>query len=312
MRIFRVIYHLKSAVASAWQSDTIFGHLCWALRYLEGEDALNGLLDAYRNGTPPLIVSDGFPGDLLPNPILPPSTDVAGKSVNEQMRNFEIARESRKAQWLSLDGFNAVIRGEMPIAGRQPTPRTRVTLKNQISRLTGTTGGGGYLFEFEETYWRDGKADLAREIPVSIYLKVKDGFETRAEQLFGFLAAQGYGKRKSVGYGEIASMEFGEFRGFEPPGNPNGFVTLSHFVPAHGDPHDGYWRVLVKYGKLGEEFAVGNNPFKRPLVMLTPGSVFRCEGSPREYYGRWVKDICAKPGVGQYAFAFPVPMRLPQ
>lgn len=303
MRTFRVIYHLKSAVASAWQADTIFGHLCWALRYLEGEDALKGFLDSYRNGSPPFLISDGFPGELLPNPVLPPPDDLPGTTVKEQIKSFDLAREARKAEFLSLHEFNAVIKGEtVQPAGQQPIPRTRVVLKNQISRLTGTTGDGGNLFEFEETFWR--------EIPISIYLKVRGGFESQAEQLFGLVAKQGYGKRKSVGYGEVRSMEFGPFDGLEGPRDANGFVTLSHFVPARDDPREGYWRVLIKYGKLGEAYAAEENPFKRPLVMLTPGSVFRCEGKPKEVYGRWVKDISAKPGVGQYGFAFPVPMIL--
>lgn len=304
MKTFRVTFRLKSAVASAWQADTIFGHLCWALRYLDGEEALKGFIDSYRNGSPPLIISDGFPGDFLPNPILTLHQGLAGTPLKKQIEEFDRAKESRKVGLLTRDEFNTAINCE-PVqpAGPKPMPKTRVALKNQINRLTNTTGEGGHLFESEETFWRD--------IPISIYLKVKDGFEDHAEKLFRFVAEQGYGKRKSVGYGEIASMDFEPFTGFESPSNANGFITLSHFVPSKNDPHEGFWKTLVKYGKLGEEYAIGENPFKKPIIMFTAGSVFR-DSKPREFYGRLVDDISSVPGVAQYAFAFPVPMKLPE
>jgi hypothetical protein len=64
----------------------------------------------------------------------------------------------------------------------------------------------------------------------------------------------------------------------------DGFVSLSTFQPSSTDPVEGYWRSFVKYGKLAPEFhdaAV----FKRPQVMLEPGSCFRTGGPPRSFYG---------------------------
>ena len=75
MKLFRVTYNLRSAVASDWQADTIFGHICWALRYLEGEDKLIRFLSDYELRQPPIIISDGFPGELLPRPLTRPVQD---------------------------------------------------------------------------------------------------------------------------------------------------------------------------------------------------------------------------------------------
>jgi len=72
MKTYRVRLGLDSASLSAWQSDTIFGHLCWTVRYEEGEEALGEFLAPFLAGEPPLVLSNGFPGDLLPRPVLPP------------------------------------------------------------------------------------------------------------------------------------------------------------------------------------------------------------------------------------------------
>jgi len=179
-----------------------------------------------------------------------------------------------------------------------------VTLKNQINRLTSTTSaeGAGQLFSFEQYRWES----------VSIYLKVEDGFAERAQELFQYLAQSGYGKRKSVGYGQIKLVTFEPFSGFSSPPDANGFISLSNFVPAVQDPTLGYWNVMVKYGKLGEEFAVAGNPFKKPLIMFTAGSCFY-DSPCREYYGRLVRGLSSvhTDKVVQYGFALPVPMKLP-
>jgi CRISPR-associated protein Csm4 len=62
----------KSAFASKLQSDTIFGHICWAIKYIYGENVLLRFLDGYSTTNPPLILSDGIPDGYLPMPVLRP------------------------------------------------------------------------------------------------------------------------------------------------------------------------------------------------------------------------------------------------
>jgi CRISPR type III-A-associated RAMP protein Csm4 len=146
---------------------------------------------------------------------------------------------------------------------------------------------------------------------VVLYLKVENGYETLAHELFAILADTGYGKRKSAGYGAVRNLEFEPFRGFRSPSDANGFVSLSPFVPAAADPTRGFWHTRVKYGKLGEEFAAGLNPFKRPVLMLTEGSAFY-DASPRKWYGRMVSGVSdTHREVVHYGYALPVPMRMP-
>jgi CRISPR-associated protein Csm4 len=178
-------------------------------------------------------------------------------------------------------------------------------LKNQINRSTGTTSwdqDGGGLFEFEETFQES----------VTVYALVEPSMESMLSELLDYLADSGFGKRKAVGYGSIASRPTLEpFEGFGTPAQANGFVSLSTFVPARRDPTRGYWNVLVKYGKLGEELAYSENPFKFPLLMFRSGAVF-VDNPIREYYGRLVEGISPHfDFVVQPAFSLPVPLQLP-
>jgi CRISPR-associated protein Csm4 len=219
----------------------------------------------------------------------------------QQRKDFCVAKRSKDVTHLTSEEFSKALYGETFIPTSQVIDERRSTLKNQVNRLTGTTGEEGQLYEFEEYHWSE----------VSIYMKVEQGFEERVQSLLRYVAATGYGKRKSAGYGQVELVSFGLFGGFPLPPDANGFVSLSNFVPAANDPKQGSWQVLVKYGKMGEEYALGGNPFKRPLLMFRAGSTFY-DSPCREYYGRLVQDISSTyPQAVQYAFALPVPMRLP-
>lgn len=312
MQLFKVTYRLRSPLGlrsagdDPWQADTIFGHLCWALRHQDGEEDLTAFLDLYREGNPPFILSNGFPEGYLPRPIMPfQPTPLTTKK--ESVQALRAAKEAREVEWLAEEEFGQAIQGIQIVPGEVEggkLPEPRVTLKNQISRITGTTGEEGNLFHFAEVFYS----------AVSIYVKVAEGFVEDAERLFSFVARQGYGKRKSVGYGEIdfESFTFEPFPGFGAPADANGFVSLSNFVPAKDDPTRGAWRTTVKYGKLGEEYALHEHPFKRPLIMLLAGCSFYAQPC-QEYYGRLVESVSAShPEVVQYGLAFPVPAVLPR
>jgi CRISPR-associated protein Csm4 len=304
---YRAILQMHSWTASEWQADTIFGHLCWGMRYLYGEKELKDFLNLYEIGAPPLLVSNGFPGDLLPKPSLPPMPADYTISLGEQRQLFDSHKNVKKIECLTPEEFARALNGEIPSqflnteVGSESHQIKRITLKNQIDRLTNTTGGEGQLFPFEEFHWDT----------VSIYLRVGDGFVDKAHSLFDYLAKVGYGKRKSVGYGQIESYSFKQFDGFPATSNANGFVTLSNFVPSANDPAVGNWSLLVKYGKLGEEYAQEEIAFKKPLLMLEAGSTFY-DSPVKQFYGRMVHGVSpAYPQVVQYGFALPIPMKLP-
>ncbi len=324
MKTYRVRLSLDSASLSAWQSDTIFGHLCWTVRYNEGEEALGQFLVPFLAGEPPLVLSNGFPDDLLPRPVLPPELPPGLETPKrDQVAAMRRERQGRGINHVDLEEFNAICQGKrvMP-RSKEARVEGHIVLKNLINRLTGTTAGseaeeaaGGNLYDLEEiVYLKKDPLGKKTPVPISIYLKVMDdSWEKRAGELFDQMALAGFGAKKSAGYGQFKVESFEPFDGFAAPDGANGFVSLSNFVPAQADPVEGHYETLVKYGKLGEEFASSSaiSPFKFPLLMLAAGATFR-DDNPGDFYGRMVEGVHPQDDrIVQYGYAFAVPIVLP-
>ncbi len=306
MQLFRSTFELASATASPWQADTLFGHLCWSLVRREGEDFLTDLfLPQYREGKPPVLLSDGFPSGYLPRlraPAVWPGEDADSKMARVQ--HYRDVKDHLKAEWLTAEEFNRIRRGESFLPGKQPRAEERIASKNRIDRLTNTAGGiGGDLFEFVELWWLCPPA-------IDVYWRIADDHVSLVREFLDDLQRTGYGKRRSVGYGQVVSCSLDPVDIFPEVEGANGFVTLSSFVPARTDPTNGFWTTKVKYGKLGEEAALGPQPFKRPLIRLGYGSCFY-DATVREWYGRLVPNIAADRRIVQYGYAFPIRLRLP-
>jgi len=279
-----------------WQSDTIFGSLCWALRYAEGDAAVGEVVAACMAGDPPFVLSNAFPEGLLPAPLhLGEVLAAAGGD----------AQAARRTRWLSDAEFEraAAFDRLAEVSAREAPFVESSQLHASIGRSSGTTSEGGALFELAAETPRCGR--------LHVYARVRDGFEGRLEALFGALSRTGFGRKKSSGAGEFRLESSEPFTGFAPPAGANAWISLSQYVPAAGDPTDGFYRVMTKFGRMGEHYAVGGNPYKRPLVMLEPGAVFRTT-VPRPWYGRAVGGVSrARPEVIQAGFAFAVPARWP-
>lgn len=321
MQTYRARLKMCSATLTPWQADTLFGHWCWLVLYNEGENELKDFLEPFRDSDPPLVLSNGFPMDdetcWLPRPIVP-RPRVASRAKCEIVRDMERAKAVKAVRFVTLEEFNALCRGnEVAFGEREELRHARPMLKNQINRLTGTTTpieevAGGNLYGVEEIVFVDPSGVDPRPLDVAFYVKVRnDGWAGRARKLFEYLAESGYGAKKSAGYGQVELDTWELFDRFQSPDKANGFVSLSNWVPAQDDPCVGFYGTLVKYGKLGEELAVAENPFKFPLTMFTAGSSFYVEGEIAEAYGRLVTGIApGAPKAVQYGFAFAVPARL--
>jgi CRISPR-associated protein Csm4 len=303
MRTYRLKLKPKSSFITPWQADTIFGSLCWIMAWRKGAESLTQFLSEYRKGNPCFILSDGMPGDLLPAPVYLPlilKTD-----------DYQKAKSLKKTAWLRPDEFEMLRKGNFELEGHESIKpfKTFTTLHSSINRLTGTTGDEGSLFELEE-YVFDFKA--AKADYISVYLKIREGFEDMVMSLFRDLALSGYGAKKSAGKGSFEIMgELVEFKNFDAFKEANAFVTLSNFVPAPDDPADGYYRTMVKYGKLGGEYTFTDNPFKRPIVMITTGSTFLVKETYKPYYGCMIINIApSRPEIIHYGYAFAVPVSL--
>lgn len=293
MKTYRVKLTINSGIQTMFQSDTIFGHLCWVVKYMEGDENLKKFLTPFINGEPPFLISNGFPEDLLPKPL---SVDIYA--------TLDKRKDIKKTEFVDFNAFNNIRKCiECDLKSVQPISYQTIP-HNTINRQTGTTLAEGGLFSLEEYY-----------VPnISIYLKVKsETWKDKIANLLRELSNSGYGSKKSIGKGQFRIESIEAFDKFEDIKKADGFVTLSNFCPGQDDPTEGLYKTFIKYGKLGEEFTYCGNPFKKPLLMIKAGSVFKINNAPKDFYGKMVSGISpVKPEVMQYAYAFPIPLVYPK
>lgn len=309
--IYRATLLQRGATLTPWQADTIFGSLCWAIARREGEAVLQGFLARYEGDEPPLVLSNGFPDGLLPAPLAPRPRREA--LTRHEEREIQAAAKRLKGKThLPLNLFQQACAGRDVSLGLVTPPGvTRDSLKNTVSRLgLGTVDEGG-LYHVTEA-WGAAGGDGAMMV---IYMRVVDDVVDLVGRAVREMAQSGYGRRISVGYGQVELREWAPTADldFNIP-DANGFVALSNFCPARDDPTQGYYRTLVKYGRLGEGRSVtqGLSPFKRPLIQLIAGSCFYTNGAARAYYGRLVHGVHAQlDDVVQYGLALVAPAALP-
>lgn len=307
MEIYRVRLSLISSLSTPWQADTIFGSLCWAFLRNYGEDRLREFLILYHSGEPPFILSNGFPGDLLPVPLSVYSVFPVHPGRQLNIETHEQMRTIKKLSFVKFEQFNEILHlRSFPLSDLEKEPIVDfTTLHSKINRITNTTGQEGSLYEVEE--W------ALKTKYLSVYVKTTAHWRDKVLDLFELMSRVGFGKDKSTGKGHFKVLGMEQFNDFKIPDSPNGFVTLSNFIPARTDPTEGLYKTFVKYGKLGEEFSLEAVPFKKPLLMLSEGSVFCTGDAPlKDFYGRMVPNIAPpKPEVTQYALAFPIFLKYP-
>ncbi len=294
MKIYKIKLLTQGSIMTPFQADTIFGHLCWAVAHREGDKSLKDFLEPFIRGNPPFVISDGFPDQLLPKPF----------SIDFIIDKPEEKKEWKRIELINFDDFNSIREGKK-CSGFGVTDPLKIhsVPHNIVNRLTNTTLSEGGVYSLKEII-----------IPeISIYLKaVSDEWKTRVVQLLKEVSKSGFGRKKSIGKGQFLIEEVVDFD-FPQITNPDGFVALSNFCPDQNDPVEGLYKTFIKYGKLGEEFTFCGNPFKRPLLMIKTGSVFKTGSRPKEFYGRIVMEgiAPAKPEVLHYAYAFAVPIKYP-
>ena len=285
--------------ATPWQADTLFGALCWELAHSAGEDALSRLLERFRRGPPPFLLSDAAPGDLLPRPLCAVPEGDAGAAAEES--------EWQSARWLAREQFVAVREGQR-YPPELPRQRWWITLRPTHASVP-RDGAAPVPFVTDEYTWLPEVPQEERFL--SLYVRAEEEWLERLGALLRSLGRSGFGKRRTIGRGAFELLGPAEAcEWLEPLPFQNAFVSLSHFVPDESDPADGWWETLVKYPRLGAERGDTALPFKGRLVMLRPGSCFRSPGRPRRWYGRVLAGLSpAFPDALHYGLAYAIGIR---
>jgi CRISPR-associated protein Csm4 len=323
MKTYEIILHPESSFLTPFQADTIFGSICWAIRYMDGEKELEDFLSKYQT-SPPLIISNGFPTGFFPKPLREPVAreqlieivKKTGKIKNDSKKEIidilKIFKKFKKEKLIKKDVFEEIINGlsENDYLKRKINqndevfnPGKKISFyKNTINRLTSHTSEEGGLFTQDETFYANEN--------ISFFIKINGIDKEFIEKIFNFISFYGFGKKKTTGKGHFKLISIKEYN-FKSPENPNAFVSLSSFVPSENDPVEGWYDMQVKYGKLGGHYASGNSrtPFKKPIRMFQAGSVFKTNNL-KEYYGQLVSNVHTDEKIKHYGYAFAVGMKI--
>lgn len=313
MTVWCLGLHLQGPIATPLHSGTLFGHLCWAHRLMEGEDSLIRWLKALPES--PWLISDAFPSGCLPRPLLAPER-LPRQAPKENKAAFterlQKAKKQKKQSWISVRDFLALREGlngealnrRLADADEQTAANGKVVSYHQphntIHRLTGTTPETGGLYFMEERWHGEGAEEL------DVYLQAPDASTEQLRNLFATIGEQGFGRDASLGRGRFS---VGEIAAADPTlfqYTGNRLLSLSHGSLTSNMRAPRY-KLHVHYGKLGGLFAGGvRSPFKRPLLLLKPGATFEPVGE--EPFGEWLGDVHPDhPEIGHHAWHLCLP-----
>jgi len=287
MKLVRIGVTLRSPLGTPLKSDTLSGHLLCLFRQRHGEKKLSKLLEDAKKGNLPFVISDAFPHDHLPVPVLEPMSRSTFKELVESLHGGKtleglksLKRFRKKFQVLPLSEWAEVSKAmsaknlyflhhqeRIRLEGGE---KTKITMHNTINRKSGHVLEGALYNSIEKWYTSsEGKPAL------DIYARVEPSFEPDFKELLNDLKSLGYGQDRSTGKGNLQFEEWEPMEHLDQKKGANAWMNLSTYSTTQGEELEGGWyKMHTKFGKVWNGFGE-RNPFKKPLLVFEPGSVFR-------------------------------------
>lgn len=270
MKLYKAVILPSSNFATPLQGDTLFGQLCWSIRYCFGEERLQKLLQNYEQ-EPFLVVSDAFTHSFFPKPTMP------SKLLNEHLKD---KKENEKKHWLR---FMELQQGRFEKALKHEEANCldihhNIT-RNALNYLTFKTDDTGSFAPFSESESTLSKKD--------IYFLLSPRFSKK--ELFtslNMLATSGYGKNCSIGKGRFVIEHLEEVNYLDDTKlshKAKTFMTLSALAPKGIDCEAFFYKPFTKFGKHSVEH-LHNNPFKKPMLFANTGAVVHFQNVQERYF----------------------------
>ena len=277
MQVYRYKIKPLSAFATPMRSDTLYGQLLCAAAELDGETGVSALIQAYTDRQPPFILGSALPAGMLPMPVLSgikraQFKSLAGKDMFTKLSEHKKFRKQSYiaiADWIDVAGQMSSLKLFQHHLGKEVVDITVKKLKssrtmhNSIDRNSNRVIEGG-LYSEEANYY-------AADYCYDLYVKTAD--RNCFEKLFKHVATTGFGADASTGKGQFSFAIDDSFDNamFNHQGNAE--MNLSVCMASETDQFAGTWNLFTKLGKVWNGFGE-NNPFKKPFIAFTEGSVF--------------------------------------
>ncbi len=316
MQTYKITLRPESAFGTPLAGDTLFGHLCWALRWRLGEAGLTALLEGYTSGEPFVVLSDALPAGLLPRPSLPTArlrrvVDPKERKADKRLAWLPTTRAALPlTEWLQQAC-------ELPEGQQGQLTHTEVRTQNTIHRLTGTTGTGAFApRQVERSVHASGSL-----LELYVVLNTERLSPAQWVQAIDDIGLNGYGRDASTGLGKFTRV--GELvpHAWSAGALARHAMTLAPCapVPEQLDAEDCFYQPLTRFGRHGSLHALGGQPFKRPLMMMRTGAVLALRqgsGVIPAFHGRGLGGVAApissaEPATVHQGYAPLVPVTLP-
>ncbi len=291
LSLYQIRLELLSPLATNLASGTIFGHLCWAYR----EKFSDAELVKWLNDIEHLwAVSDGFPMDLLPRPLIKPQPFIANPNIESND-----LKAIKKKNFIAIDGFkkNRLNLGKDLEQILELRKETNVrTAHNSINRKTGTTPSEGGLYFLDEMWVKpqnprpienDVKGTDPKDRFRDLYINAPANSQDLIKELFKIIGQNGYGKDATTGRGQwlVSKVEKNDALNDR---NGNRCISLSRGVVDDENMHDIRCKLETHYGRTSANHA-NLSPFKYPLLLSLPGMTFNNSNAPR--YGKIITGV---------------------
>jgi len=289
MRLYKTTIIPKSNFSTPLKGDTLFGQLCWAIRFVFGKKRLEELLSDYDKD-PFLIVSDGFASGYLPKPKM--MSELLGENVSDKKIN-------RKKLWLTQKELR---KGEYHKARTDKEikniDKEDIIVRNSINYKMDTTNG--------EKFSPYGVKELSFSNKDIYFLLGLDFDFKDLGKCLEFVAKSGYGKDSTIGKGRF---EFALLEEINKGSISDTYMSLSPFVVHNLQCEEIYYEPFTRFGKSGANRAF-KNPFKKPLIFADYGAVIKFDKKiDIEYIGKAVTDISTYKDIVHQGYSIVLPIK---
>lgn len=290
MKLYKTTFSPTSNFATTLKGDTLFGQICWAIRYTFGKDKLEELLLDYESN-PFLIVSDGFAQGYLPKPSIP--SHLLGE-------NIDLKKENRKKIWLTIEELqNADFLKARKDEEINYEKKSSSIVKNSLNYKTFTTDDNGKFSPYSEEEYSFSPKDV-------YFLINEEKFSLDdLNKTIKTLSLIGYGKNSSIGKG---FFDFCDFEETKLNLQSNIFMTLSPAVLSNQDFKDSFYEPFTRFGKHGG--GLNANPFKKPILMANTSCVVIFESNyDKPYIGKSVKGHSSIENTVHQGYSIIIPIK---
>ena len=313
------IYELLLKPISPWitdlTADTIFGHICWQIKYKFWKDVLEDFLKKMSK-KPIFTLSDVLPSDRLPRPLSNFDWDLWEQDEEdfEKNKNYNwldlIFRQKFKNNylWKKIERNNIwEIKRKIENQKIYNWLVKNIENKNIIDRKTWITWENG-IYSQESTFISNSNNEL------KLYIKIFNLEDFNKLNILDLLKKifeiYGFWKKKSTWKWLFEIKKINEnfknnFYWVEKKVYKN-YILLSNFIPSENDSIDWNYKIFTKFPKMWEENSIEwQNFYKKPLIMINFWSTFEKNETYDWYVWTMIEKVdFQNKWIYQYAYWF--------